>query len=111
MSRIIPGTFNGNGKAAGARPRDQVTLVDALDELTADQRRTITGLIMEFAGAMRKPKKGANHRTRNLLAFLTSASVLDWFSVAQLHQLAGAAAVAAYVREHQDAPHQEKGGA
>ncbi|HXG54774.1 MAG TPA: hypothetical protein VNJ03_05295, partial [Vicinamibacterales bacterium] len=77
----------------------------------ADQRRTITALILEFAGAVRKPKKGAHHRTRDLLAFLTSPTVLDWFTVAQLHQLAGAAAVAAYVREHQDAPHQETGGA
>ena len=116
MSRVLPGSFRETGAPPSVGRPHEITLLDALDALTPAQRATMTGLIREFAGTMKKPNKGANHRTRDLLAFLTSPAVLDWFTVGQLHHLAGRVAIAAYVRAHEDgtttddADH-EKGGA
>ena len=100
MSRILPGKFRESGAAIPRSPH-VLTFLDALDVLTPEQRETITGLTLAFAGAVRKPRKGANHRTRELLAFLKSPAVLDWFTVRQLHEFAGHVAITAYVRDHE----------
>jgi hypothetical protein len=109
LPRIIPGTFGENIRTTNPC-RHEATFLDALDALTPEQRETMIGLIRAFASAVRKPAKGANHRTRDLLTFVKSPTVLDWFTVNQLHDLAGHVAIAAYVRAA-EAREQRKGGA
>jgi len=101
MSRILAASFGATQSAVKDTKSQTLSLLDALDTLTWEQREVMARVVREFAGAVKKPRKGAAHRTRDLLAFLSSPDLLDWFTPNQLHQLAGAVAIAAYQRTHE----------